>query len=66
MTAELAQPILVGECAARQLADARLQSQGSYLLAGLRIPHTLFAPPQGAQSFRSRKPSLKIVHGGRS
>ena len=38
MTAELAQPVLIGECAARQLAEAKLESQGSYLLSGLRIP----------------------------
>ena len=44
MTAELAQPILLGECIARQLSDSKLQSQGSYLLSGLRTPHTLFAP----------------------
>jgi adenylate cyclase len=68
MTAEIAQPILVGECAARQLADARLESQGSYLLAGLRIPHTLFAPPpQDSQPLKSRStnPALKLLHGGR-
>jgi class 3 adenylate cyclase len=44
MTAELAQPILLGECVARQLDDLKPESQGSYLLAGLRTPHTLFAP----------------------
>jgi adenylate cyclase len=69
MTAEVAQPILVGECAARQLADSRLESQGSYLLAGLRIPHTLFAPPpHDLQSQKSRggNPALKLLHGGRS
>lgn len=69
MTAELAHPILVGECAARQLADARLESQGSYLLAGLRIPHTLFAPPPQdtqAQKTRSGTPPFKLLHGGRS
>ncbi len=68
MTAEVAQPILVGECAARQLSDARLESQGSYLLAGLRIPHTLFAPPlQDPQTLKSRggNPALKLLHGGR-
>jgi CHASE2 domain-containing sensor protein len=68
MTAELAQPIVVGECAARQLADSRLESQGSYLLAGLRIPHTLFAPPlQDSQTQKTRgNPALKLLHGGRS
>lgn len=69
MTAELAQPILIGECAARQLASAKLQSQGSYLLAGLRTPHTLYAPrpdtdkqlPDGD----SAKPALRVLAGGR-
>lgn len=68
MTAELAQPILVGECAARQLADKSLQSQGSYLLHGLTIPHTLFAPHAPAQtaSLASRsQPSLTVVSGGK-
>lgn len=68
MTAELAQPILVGECAARQLADKSLQSQGSYLLHGLTIPHTLFAPHAPAQttSLTARnQPSLTVVSGGK-
>ncbi len=49
MTASLAQPILIGECAARQLSDFGLESQGSYLLSGLRIPHCLFAPPPSSE-----------------
>lgn len=68
MTAELAQPILVGECAARQLNHLGLESQGSYLLNGLRIPHTLFAPQvQELPKRRSRtkQPDLKVVSGGR-
>jgi class 3 adenylate cyclase len=68
MTAELAQPILIGECAARQLGDQHLQSQGSYLLSGLRIPHTLFAPPLQdvlEPKSKSDQPSLKLLHGGR-
>lgn len=68
MTAELAQPILIGECAARQLGDQRLESQGSYLLSGLRIPHVLFSPPlSDAPSRRSRpeQVSLTLVSGGR-
>ena len=44
MTADLAQPILLGECVARQLSSEKIESQGSYLLAGLCIPHTLFSP----------------------
>jgi len=68
MTAEVAQPILVGECAARQLADQKLESQGSYLLAGLRIPHTLFAPPLqdlATPKTRTEQPTLKVLAGGR-
>ena len=67
MTAELAQPILLGECIARQLGDTSLESQGSYLLNGLRIPHVLFAPtPTGADSAAPRRdqPTLKVVTGG--
>lgn len=68
MTAELAQPILVGECAARQLSDQKLESQGSYLLDGLRIPHTLFAPsPVDTAPRRTRNDqvALTVVTGGR-
>jgi class 3 adenylate cyclase len=69
MTAELAQPILLGECIARQLSNTSLESQGSYLLSGLRIPHTLFAPISAeAQQRRSRSEqlNLKIISGGRA
>ena len=68
MTAELAQPILIGECAARQLADLKLESQGSYLLGGLNTPHILFAPAptQSAQrQDQQTPPDLKLVTGGR-
>lgn len=69
MTAELAQPILLGECAGRQLSDLKLESQGSYLLNGLRIPHTLYAPancPAPVKSRHSGKSRLKVVSGGRA
>lgn len=68
MTMELAQPILIGECAARQLSDHRLESQGSYLLAGLKIPHVLFAMPPSEtprQAKPSTQPVLKVLSGGR-
>jgi adenylate cyclase len=67
MTAELACPVLIGECAARHLSDHKLQSQGSYLLNGLRIPHTLFAPSSAdmAPKSRSTNPALKVLAGGR-
>ncbi len=71
MTAELAQPILLGECIARQLSDARLESQGSYLLSGLRIPHTLFAPAPSVsistpEFAADQGPNLVVVSGGKS
>jgi adenylate cyclase len=66
LTAELACPVLVGECAARHLSDHNLQSQGSYLLNGLRIPHTLFAPQSCDLAPTSRdKPLLRVLLGGR-
>ncbi|CAE7163531.1 cyaA [Symbiodinium microadriaticum] len=63
MTAELAQPVLVGESAARQLTDEKLESQGSYLLSGLRIPHTLFALPASANitALAENHPNLTVV-----
>ena len=71
MTAELAQPILLGECIARRLSDARLESQGSFLLSGLRIPHTLFAPAPSASisapTFKADDgPNLVVMSGGKS
>ncbi len=68
MTAELAQPILVGASAARQLSGEKLESQGSYLLSGLRIPQTLFAPSEPPVSIAPRRetqPKLAVVSGGR-
>lgn len=44
MTQDLAQPILVGEHAARTLQGEQFESQGSFLLDGLTAPHVLFAP----------------------
>ena len=76
MTAELAQPILLGECAARQLGNEKLESQGSYLLSGLRTLHVLFAPQPRQQELDPRdtdkgpgkgnQPRLKVVAGGRA
>jgi adenylate cyclase len=67
MTAELAHPILVGECAARQLSDQGLISQGSYLLNGLRKPHILYAPtlPEPVVLVTHEVPALKVLRGGR-
>jgi class 3 adenylate cyclase len=68
MTAELAQPILIGECAGRQLRDEGLQSQGSYLLSGLKTPHVLFAPALNdleGSGDSSDQPNLRLLSGGR-
>lgn len=66
MTAELAQPILIGECAARQLPASGLVSQGSYLLSGLQTPHILFAPSQAlAREKQTSTLQLRVLHGGR-
>ncbi|MDP2125771.1 MAG: adenylate/guanylate cyclase domain-containing protein [Pseudohongiella sp.] len=69
MTAELAQPILLGECVARQLVDLKPESQGSFLLDGLRTPHTLFAPANDETSqrrARQEQRNLRVISGGRS
>ena len=78
MTAELAQPILLGERAARQLDAELLQSQGSFLLQGLTIPHVLFAPQPDEKTLTSltdvfgdfasgddTQPRLRVLAGGR-
>lgn len=75
MTAELALPILMGENAAHQCADPALQSQGRYLLSGLKVPQTLYSPavPEstgGADDDRADAgpggvPTLTVLAGGR-
>lgn len=45
LSAELASPILLGGQMAAQLSDEDLQSQGTFLLEGLRQAHAVFAPP---------------------
>lgn len=45
MTADLAHPILVGEGLAGQIGGAGLQSMGTFLLDGLRVPHHIYAYP---------------------
>ncbi|MGJ8688759.1 MAG: CHASE2 domain-containing protein [Gammaproteobacteria bacterium] len=68
MTAELALPILVGEAAARNLHEQKLESQGSYLLAGLSKPHVLFSPSLDGLTIR-RAPAepvtLTVLSGGK-
>lgn len=73
MTQELAQPILIGECAARSLSSKELESQGSYLLDGLKTPHILFAPKfiQAAELYDTEPNeaietmSLRVIAGGK-
>ena len=45
MTSDLAHPILVGEGLAAQTGTASLQSMGTFLLDGLRVPHHVYACP---------------------
>ena len=48
MTADLAHPILVGEGLAGQVGGAGLQSMGTFLLDGMRVPHHVYAHPLDA------------------
>lgn len=45
MTAELAHPILVGEGLAAQIGGTGLESMGTFLLEGMRVPHHIYAYP---------------------
>ena len=45
MTAELAHPELVGEGLAAQVGGKGLQSMGTFMLEGLRVPHHIYACP---------------------
>ena len=45
MTAELAHPILVGEGLAAQIGAAGLESMGTFLLDGMKVPHHIYAHP---------------------
>ena len=59
-TADLAQPILVGEGAAAHLAADAVISLGSFLLEGLRSPHLVYAPPPRLTG-NARPPALAVV-----
>lgn len=48
MTADLAHPILVGEGLAGQIGASGLQSMGTFLLDGMRVPHHIYAHPLDA------------------
>lgn len=45
MTGELAHPILVGEGLAALVGAAGLESMGTFLLDGMRVPHHIYAYP---------------------
>ena len=45
MTGELAHPILVGEGLAALVGAAGLESMGTFLLEGMRVPHHIYAYP---------------------
>jgi len=60
LTADISQPILLGECVARQLDEQDIESQGSFLLDGLRNPHVLYAPEIPKAHVAQRKP---VQHG---
>lgn len=45
MTADLTHPILIGEGMAARLASRPLESMGTFLLDGMRIPHHVYAYP---------------------
>jgi adenylate cyclase len=59
MTADLAHPILVGEGLAAQLAGEGLESMGTFLLDGLRVPHHVYA-------FRVSQSNNKLEPGASS
>lgn len=61
MTQDLAQPILIGECAARSIQNGQLESQGSFLLEGLTTPHVLFVPISGHTDAVSEKTFNRVV-----
>lgn len=50
MTAELSHPILVGEGLAGQVGGLDLESMGTFLLDGMRVPHHIYAHPLSADT----------------
>ena len=68
LTADLAQPILVGEGTAAQLAKGAVVSLGSFLLEGLRTARTVYSPPligysTGARDDRRAGARPRLVSG---
>ena len=65
MTADLGYPILVGEGLAAQTGAASLQSLGTFMLDGMRVPHhvyayPLFAAPRLDAETRSGPPGMGL------
>lgn len=64
MTADLAQPILVGEGAAAHLPKEAVISLGSFLLEGLRTARTVYSPPPATvRDERPAAPRPRLVSG---
>ena len=63
MTSDLAQPILLGHTAAEQLGTKSLESQGDFLLDGLKKPHTLYAPLKTDIIAAKTQPKLTVLRG---
>lgn len=68
LTADLAQPILVGEGAAAHLPQDAVVSLGSFLLEGLRISRVVYSPPMpgystGARNDGPATPRPRLVSG---
>ena len=61
LTADLAEPILIGEGAAGHLAADAVHSLGSFLLEGLRRSHLVYAP--ASASARPRQTVTKLPRG---
>lgn len=50
MTMDLSHPILVGEGLVAQIGASQLQSMGTFILDGLRVPHHVYACPLTAEA----------------
>jgi adenylate cyclase len=61
MTAELAHPILVGEGLAAQVGASGLESMGTFMLDGMRVPHHVYAHPLYLAPVTAHPPHLSIV-----
>lgn len=59
MTMDLSHPILVGEGMAAQVGDSQLESMGTFILDGMRVPHHIRAYP-----LASADPDKPCAHEG--